>query len=301
MHKDTGIRGTQSRTSDLLRGGEATQQGTGHEAEVLKSMVEGQECNRGTMRTRIRSRCPDTQERSSSACVWRGVVWDGVGSGVVWEGHRLRGRTSAKASPGAHSSREGTGPVSLLAFSCPPFTPISMCVRVRGRRSGGEKRTREKDKREKDKTSNAGSKACRPAHACTPMRRGVQVRPGGAMWAEHGHVKSSQARLPKFRKGLEWFVHASCLHWFPDLMVIQWFPHASTGDATRHWRRRRQARPFALLDPSTSHLLSASFYGNSHVCLRHTRRAPDPLPSAHHLLFKTLTQKIQQRHLSEQM
>ena len=306
-------------TRILLRGGEATQQGTGHEEEVLKSMVEGQECNRGTMRTRMRSRCPDSQESSSSACVWRGVVWDGVGSGVVSEGHRPRGRTSAKALPGAHSSREGTGPVSPLAFSCPTLTPISMCVRVRGRRSGGEKRTREKDERkgrerrtrEKDKTRNAGPKACLSVvlrtHAQQGWARGVfrqdQVVPSGPSTGTSKARKRACQSFAKVWNGL--LMHHVCtgflIQWS---MVIQWFPHASTVDPTWHGRPRRQARPFALLDPSTPHLLSASFYGNSRVCLRHTRRAPDPLPSAHQLLLKTLknnsTEAPERADVSEQ-
>ena len=129
-------------------------------------------------------------ESSSGACVWRGVVLDGVGSGGVCQGHRPRGRTSAKAPPGAHSSREGTGPGSRLAFSCPPFTPVSMCVGVRGRRSGEEERTRERDKREKHKSGNAGPKACRPAHAST-ARQG-EGGSGKTRWCHAGRARARQ-------------------------------------------------------------------------------------------------------------
>ena len=95
--------------------------------------------------------------------------------------------------------------------------------REKDERKGREKRTREKDERKGQDTQRGtkGVSECRPANACTARlgEGGIQARPGGAKRAEHGHVKGSQARLPKFRKGLEWFAHASCLHWFPDPMV----------------------------------------------------------------------------------
>ena len=237
----------------------------------------------------------------------------GVGSSIG--GPQTSWKDECKSAP--WSALESGGHRTSIS-SCLLLPNIDTNKYVRARawaalrwREKDERKGRERRTREKDKTRNAGPKACLSVvlrtHAQQGWARGVfrqdQVVPSGPSTGTSKARKRACQSFAKVWNGL--LMHHVCtgflIQWS---MVIQWFPHASTVDPTWHGRPRRQARPFALLDPSTPHLLSASFYGNSRVCLRHTRRAPDPLPSAHQLLLKTLknnsTEAPERADVSEQ-